>query len=85
MHSKRFQDLQRRTDAIEMDAFDLEAKNRTEEEKGFFIVHGCWPETARVEGRTEGTFTTHGLKTTIILEKASLAEESCDEKNGHRI
>jgi hypothetical protein len=65
-----------------MDAFDLEAKNRKQEEKDFFIVHGYWPETAQVTERSEISFTTHGLKTTIILEKASLAEESCDEENG---
>jgi hypothetical protein len=45
------------------------------------MVHGCWPERARVEGRTERTFTTHGLKTTIILEKTSTAEGLFEEED----
>ncbi len=59
----------------------LETKNRTEEEKEFFIVHGCWPETPRVGGRAESTFTTHGLKTTIILERTGFAETSCNNES----
>lgn len=71
MRNRRFQDLQSRTGAIEREVFNLEAKNRPEEETEFFIVHGYWPEAAQVEQRTESSFTTHGLKTTIILERTA--------------
>jgi hypothetical protein len=68
MGSPRFQELMARTDAIVQGAFALENK-RTQDEKTFFRVHGFWPEKADATRRTESCFTTHGLKTTIILER----------------
>jgi len=43
---------------------------RSEAEKDFFAVHGFFPATANLNGRTERSFVVHGLKTTIILEPA---------------
>lgn len=76
MHNKRFQDLQKRTESIEVKLFDLESKNRTEGEKDFFIIHGYWPEAVQLSQRTERSFTTHGLKTTVILERTISTDET---------
>ena len=74
MRNKRFHSLQSRAEAIEREAFALEARNRPEEEAEFFAVHGYWPEAAQVHQRTETSFTTYGMKTTIILERTESTE-----------
>jgi ribonuclease I len=74
MRNKQFHNLQSRADAIEQEALALEIKNRPEEETEFFIVHGYWPEAAQVDQRTETSFTTYGMKTTIILERTESTE-----------
>jgi ribonuclease I len=55
--------------AIGRKALDLECKDRSEDEMKFFAVHGYWPETADVVEPVESCFTTHGLKTTVILQR----------------
>lgn len=74
MRNKQFHNLQSRADAIELEALALETKNRPAEETEFFIVHGYWPEAAQVHQRTETSFTTYGMKTTIILERTESTE-----------
>jgi hypothetical protein len=39
----------------------------------FFAVHGYWPEAADVVEPIESCFTTHGLKTTVIVERVEPA------------
>jgi len=56
-------------------ALELEFKVRSEQELMFFSVHGFWPEAAAVSGREERNFTTHGLKTTVILEPVQHHDE----------
>lgn len=41
----------------------------------FFSVHGYWPEAAAVLEREERSFTTHGLRTTVILERVQDHDE----------
>jgi len=73
MRLKRFQTLEDETESIGRKALDLECKNRSEDELKFFAVHGYWPEAANVVERIESCFTTHGLKTTLILERVEPA------------
>jgi len=44
-------------------------ESRSPSEKMFFAAHGHFPENATVSERRESSFETHGLKTTIILER----------------
>jgi hypothetical protein len=69
MENMRFQDLVSKTETIVLEALAPDTKNRTHDEKMFFCAHGFWPEAAVVAERIESCFTTHGLKTTIILER----------------
>jgi hypothetical protein len=56
-------------------AFELECEVRSEQELMFFRVHGYWPEAAAVSGREEHSFTVHGLRTTVILERVQHPDE----------
>lgn len=56
-------------------AFELELQGRPQQELMFFSVHGYWPEAAVVSERDEKTFSTHGLRSTVILERVSSHED----------
>jgi hypothetical protein len=58
---------------MERKALKLECKDRSENEMKFFAVHGYWPEVADVVEPIESCFTTHGLKTTVMLERVEPA------------
>ncbi len=73
MQLRRFQTLEYKTEAIGRKALDLACKNRSEDELKFFAVHGYWPEAADVVEPIKSCFTTHGLKTTLILERVEPA------------
>jgi hypothetical protein len=62
-------------------ALELEFEGRPKEELMFFSVHGYWPEAASLVQREECSFTTHGLKTTIILEPEVLNAEGAPDEN----
>jgi len=47
---------------------DDEIACRTPDESAFILLHGCRPEQTKLTERTTRSFTTHSLKTTIILE-----------------
>jgi hypothetical protein len=57
------------SEAIVQKALALELKTRAYDEKIFYCIHGFWPDATEVHGRTETSFSTHGLKTTVILER----------------
>jgi len=75
MRLRRLRVLEYKARTIAYDAFDLECKQRSANELEFFNVHGSWPEGAEVSEREERSFTTHGLRTTIILERVQHHEE----------
>jgi hypothetical protein len=56
-------------------AFELECEARSVQELRFFRVHGYWPEMAAISERKERSFTTHGLRTTVILEPVQPHDE----------
>jgi hypothetical protein len=68
-------------------ALELEFEARSEQELMFFSAHGYWPEAAAVSVREERSFSTHGLKTTVILEPVQHHDEvelcCCTWKNMH--
>src|ERR1700675_4548823 len=86
MRRRQFQTLEYKTEAIERKALDLERKNRSDDELEFFSVHGYWPEAADVVEPIESCFTTHGLKTTLILERVEPArtKNRCCPRAGAR-
>ena len=69
MRLRQFQTLEFKAKAVGRKALELECKNRSEDEMKFFAVHGYWPETADVVEPVESCCTTHGLKTTVILQR----------------
>ena len=75
MRLRRFQMLEYKTEAVGHKALGLECKNRSEDEMKFYAVHGYWPEAADVVEPIETCFTTHSLKTTVILEKVKPAQD----------
>jgi ribonuclease I len=64
----------RPSSAKQVEAFALESKTCTLDEREFLVVHGYWPEATDVAERIEGSFTTRGLKTTIIWERVEPAK-----------
>jgi hypothetical protein len=69
MGSNSFRNLVSRSEAIVQKALERDLKIRAYDEKIFYCIHGFWPEAIEIRGRTETIFVTHGLKTTVILEK----------------
>ena len=69
MQLRQLHTLEDKAEAIGRKALDLECKNRSADELKFFAVHGYWPEAADVVEPIESWFTTHGLKSTVIVER----------------
>lgn len=77
MRIRRFQALEYKTEAIGRKALEFECKDRSENELKFLAVHGYWPEGRRCRTCIESWFTTHGLKTTVIVERVEPLGKTC--------
>jgi hypothetical protein len=69
MGSNSFRNLVSRSEAIVQKALARDLMIRAYDEKIFYCIHGFWPDANEIHGRTETSFSTHGLKTTVVLER----------------